>query len=482
MRKKYLRGKIIITFTLANLPFILFISSGIVFLVTSAMLAEISARADVLATAANIFVEFIKQMGWLRITTISLLLGFIGLFTWILSNEILSEKDLSKNERSSAMYSKVVGIIFTVILSVINILFLISTFIAFWGVTLFRLDFGNMRFYEENSILLIIFYFIIPALIVFYWFVFKKKSALLSWFANSELLQKLIATTNRKMQILKATLLLVVIFYFIVGWARPQLGTKLETVKRQGVDIMIALDVSLSMLAEDIAPNRLEKAKHEIENLINKLEGDRVGLIAFAGVPFIQCPLTLDYGAAKIFLDVMEPDLIPDAGTAIGSAIQTAIKAFEQTERKHKVLVLITDGEEHEGEPLKAAEEAEKQGIVIYTVGIGSPEGVPIPITDDRSAGRSFKKDREGKVVMTKLDEITLEKIALQTSGKYFRASSSEVELDKIYEDISKMEKKELASKKFSQYEDRFQYILVFALFLLIAEVFIPDRKRMQKA
>ncbi|MBN1351308.1 VWA domain-containing protein [candidate division KSB1 bacterium] len=338
-----------------------------------------------------------------------------------------------------------------------------------------------MHFARKESILLVLFYFIIPALVVFYWFSFKRKSALLAKFANTELLEALIASTNRKMQMLKITLLLIVMFYFIVGWAGPQLGTKLETVKRQGVDIMIALDVSLSMMAEDIAPNRLEKAKHEIENLIDKLEGDRVGLIAFSGVAFIQCPLTLDYGAAKIFLDIMRPDLIPEPGTKIGKAITTAMKAFDQKERKHKVLVLITDGEDHEGDPMKAAEEAEKQGVRIYTVGLGSPDGVPIPITDERGASRNFKKDNEGKVVTTKLDQITLEKIALQTKGKYFRASSNEAELDKIYEDIAQMEKKELASKKFSQYEDRFQFILLFALFLLVAELFLPERRQINR-
>lgn len=464
MNKKRLRAKAFVLFLLANLIVILAISPGITLFLSSEQMIEI-----------------VNQVGWLRILTFYLFLGFLALFLWVVSNEILNRENLTEIENGFAFYAKVIGIIFSIGFIGINVLFLLSTFITFWGVTLLRLDFGNMRFFEQDKGLLFVldFIIVIPALIVFYWFVFKKKFALLSRFANLELLEKLIATTNRKMQILKVTLLLVVIFYFILARARPQIGTKLETVKRKGVDIMIALDVSLSMMAEDIAPNRLEKAKHEIESLINKLEGDRIGLIAFAGVPFVQCPLTLDYGAAKIFLDIMEPDLIPEPGTAIGNAIQTAIKAFEQTERKHKVLILITDGEEHEGDPLKVAEEAEKQGIVIYTVGIGSPEGVPIPITADRGASRSFKKDREGKVVMTKLDEITLEKIALQTDGKYFRASSSEVELDRIYEDISNMEKKELATKKFSQYEDRFQYILVFALFLLIAEIFIPERKRL---
>ncbi|MDZ7265076.1 MAG: VWA domain-containing protein, partial [candidate division KSB1 bacterium] len=239
--------------------------------------------------------------------------------------------------------------------------------------------------------------------------------------------------------------------------------------------------VSLSMQAEDIKPNRLEKAKHMVSNLIDLFQGDRVGLIAFAGVPFVQCPLTLDYGAAKMFLEIMDTNLIPQPGTAIGAAIMKAMETFDQRERKHKVLILITDGEDHEGEPLKAAELAEKDGVVIHTVGIGSVQGVPIPLYNESGRNVGFKKDRDDQVVTSKLDEITLEKIALQTGGKYYRASGSESELKKLYEEISKMEKKELASLKFSQYEDRFQYLLIISLVLLVAEVFIPERRKVKE-
>jgi len=299
-------------------------------------------------------------------------------------------------------------------------------------------------------------------------------------FGNLDLLKKLTASTSRGRQVLKISLIIISLAFMILSIARPQIGTKLEEVKRKGVDIMIALDVSTSMKAEDIKPNRLEKAKHEIENFINKLQGDRVGLIAFAGVSFVQCPLTLDYGAAKMFLNVMDVDLIPTPGTAIGQAIATAIKAFEQKERKHKVLILITDGEDHGSDPVEMAKEAKREGIVIYTVGIGSPKGVPIPLYDSRGNRKGFKKDRNGEVVLTKLDEVTLEKIALETGGKYYRATSGEVELDKIYNEISKMEKKELASRRFSRYEDRFQYLIVFALVLLIVEIFIPERRKLK--
>lgn len=319
---------------------------------------------------------------------------------------------------------------------------------------------------------------LIPLLVIFYWFVFRWKKRALSRFGNLELIQKLMDQYSRGRQILKVFLIILSIFLLILAIARPQIGTKLEQVKREGVDIFVAIDVSLSMKAEDIKPNRLEKAKHAVSKFIDLLEGDRIGLIAFAGEAFVQCPLTLDYGAAKIFLDIIDTDLIPTPGTAIGSAILKAVQTFEERERKHKVLVLITDGEDHEGEPLKAAEVAEKQGVVIYTVGIGSAQGVPIPLHNEAGRVIGFKKDRDGQVVTSKLDEVTLQKIALQTGGKYYRATGSESELDKIYEEISGMEKKELASMKFSQYEDRYQFLVFLAILLLILEVVLPDRKR----
>jgi Ca-activated chloride channel family protein len=198
-------------------------------------------------------------------------------------------------------------------------------------------------------------------------------------------------------------------------------------------------------------------------------------------VAHIQCPLTLDYGAAKLFLSIIDTDLIPQPGTAIGAAIETAIKGFNREDRKHKVLILITDGEDHETDPLKAAEMAEEEGVIIYTVGIGSPQGVPIPLYNDGNRSSGFKKDRGGSVVTTKLDAVTLQKVAFQTGGKYFLASGAESELDAIYDEIMQMEKKELVSRQFSQYEDRFQYFLAIGLLLLILEMLIPERKKVKK-
>jgi Ca-activated chloride channel homolog len=322
---------------------------------------------------------------------------------------------------------------------------------------------------------------LVPALIAFFIYAFRTKRKALALFGNLDLVKLLSASVSRKRQVWKAGVLVMAVLFLVTALARPQFGTKMKTVKREGQDIVVALDVSLSMMAEDIKPNRLEKARHEISTMIDKFQGDRVGLVAFAGKAFVQCPLTLDYGAAKMFLDAMEPGLIPTPGTAVGEAITRSVSCFSAQERKHKILILITDGEDHVGEPLEAAKTAAKEGVVIYTVGIGSLEGVPIPVADERGYSTGFKKNREGGVVMTKLDELTLEKIALETGGKYYRATPGEAELNRIYDDILKMEKKSLSSKQFEQYEERFQWLVGIALFLLALEALLPERKRVKK-
>ncbi len=327
-----------------------------------------------------------------------------------------------------------------------------------------------------NSELLYVF-FVIPVLILFYVYAFKAKNRAMKRFGNLALLQKLSRNTSRGRQYGKIALLLGAVFFVVFALVRPQIGTKLEEVRREGVDVIVAMDVSNSMLAEDIPPSRLAKAKHEVSSFIERLRGDRIGLIAFAGDAFMQCPLTLDYGAAKIFLDIMDPELIEKPGTNISAAIAVAMQAFEQKERKHKVMVLITDGEDHSGKAVEIAEAASKEGIVIYCVGIGSVEGELIPLNNRGD----YKRDNKGELVMTKLDQLTLEKIALQTNGKYYRASTGEEELDRIYDEIFKMEKKELGSLTFSQFEDRFQILLALAIILVVIETIIPERRRIKQ-
>ena len=318
---------------------------------------------------------------------------------------------------------------------------------------------------------------LLPLLIVFYWFVFRMKKKAKERFGNLALIEKLSLSFSPKKQRRKVDLMLLGVLFLLFSLARPQVGTKLTLMKREGVDIVIAMDVSLSMMAEDIKPNRLEKAKQEVNGLISRMRGDRVGLVAFAGISFIQCPLTLDYSAAKMFLNIIDINLIPQPGTAIGDAIRTSIQAFNQKERKYKVLILLTDGEDHDSDPLGAAEEASKEGIRIYTIGIGSVRGEPIPIKDNRGQVTGFKKDKGGSVVVSRLDEVTLQKVALTTGGKYYHATSGEMELDKIYDEISKMEKKELEGKLLTQYEDRYQYFLLISVILLCVEFLLSERR-----
>jgi Ca-activated chloride channel family protein len=254
-------------------------------------------------------------------------------------------------------------------------------------------------------------------------------------------------------------------------------GTKVENVKQTGIDIYIILDVSLSMQAQDIKPSRLEKAKLEISNLIAKLGGDRIGLIVFAGEPFVQFPLTTDYSAANLFLSAADVNSIPDQGTAIAAAINLATKSFNYSSKTEKVMVIFTDGEDHEGNLPDAIDEAKKNNIKIYTIGLGSPDGVPIPIVNEQGQPVGFKKDQDGNVVLTKLDESALKDIASGTGGKYMRGANDRDELDMIYKDLSGIKKTEFGEKVVTDYEDRFYYFLIPAIILLIIEFFMTERK-----
>ena len=324
-------------------------------------------------------------------------------------------------------------------------------------------------------------YWLLPLMVVFLVWSFRRKKRLLNRIGDEELVEHLTRSVSRNKQIWKGILFIFAFIVLVFALADPQIGTKLEEVKRSGVDIFIALDVSKSMLAEDVAPNRLDKAKHEISTFIDRLEGDRIGLICFSGIAFVQCPLTLDYSAAKLFLSDIDTDIIPQPGTAIGSAIKTATQSFVTKELKHKVLILITDGEDHEGDPVETAKEAAKEGVVIYTIGIGSPQGAPIPEYDAYGNRTGYKKDKSGQVITTKMDVLTLEKIAFQTGGKYYISSTGESELNKIYDEISSMEEKELSSRQFTQFEDRFQIFLIITLIVLIFETLLGEGRKIKR-
>jgi len=319
---------------------------------------------------------------------------------------------------------------------------------------------------------------LIPILVIFFVFAALKKKTSLDIFGDRPVVEKLLASKSIAKDRAKRILIIIGVTFLILALSRPQIGTRLTMARRRGVDVLIAIDTSSSMRARDIKPSRLEKAKLEVASLIDRLKGDRVGILTFAGNSFVQCPLTLDYNAAKMFLSIIEPGMMPRPGTAIGDAITRAQKAFIKKQRKHKVLVLLTDGEDHDTNPVEAAREAKKQGIIIYTIGIGTKKGEPIPLVDKKGKVTGYKKDKQGEVVMSRMDEATLQKIALVTDGKYYHATPREFELDKIYDEINKMEKKELSSRLFTQYEDRFQYFLGIALILLCIEFVVGDRKK----
>lgn len=334
-----------------------------------------------------------------------------------------------------------------------------------------------MRFASPNAFWLML---LIPLLTGFFIYAYRKKGRTLRRFAQVEMLKRMTDGISRGRQVFKSCLLLLVAFFAVLALARPQFGTKMELMRRKGLDVVVAVDVSLSMYAEDIKPNRMARSKQEIGKFVDRLTGDRVALVAFEGEAFLQCPLTMDYGAFKIFLDVLDPSLIQTPGTDIASAIETSLKAFDPKDRKYRVIVLMTDGEDHSGRVDKMVEEAARQGVTIYTVGIGLPQGVPIPLKDEQG-NVTYKKDQEGNIVTTKLDEELLQKIALATNGKYYHAEPGHFELEEVLKEINKMEKRELESERMSQYEDRFQIPLGIALFLLIAEMLISDRKRRSK-
>jgi Ca-activated chloride channel family protein len=276
-------------------------------------------------------------------------------------------------------------------------------------------------------------------------------------------------------------LVLASFLVLILALARPQFGTRVETVKREGHDIFVALDVSTSMLAEDVSPNRIAKARLEVSSLIDRLQGDRIGLIAFAGEAFVQCPLTLDYAAAKLFLSVMDTDLIPTPGTAVAEAIEKAVDSFVEGEKKSKVLIIITDGEDHDGSVEEAARKAAEQGIVIYPIGIGLPQGTPIPVYDQFGRQQGFKKDKSGEVVLSRLNEATLRSLGEITGGEYSRVTNSAIELDRIYEELNDMDKKELANRQITIFDEKFQILLILAIVLMTVEVCLGDRRTVKQ-
>ena len=298
-------------------------------------------------------------------------------------------------------------------------------------------------------------------------------------FAQSELLAQLTLNFDKKKQKIKIAIILSAVFLCLISLMQPRWGFYWHKVKRKSLDIIIAVDVSKSMLAADIKPNRLERSKLAIKDLTGKIKGDRIGLIAFAGKAFLQCPLTIDYNGFLLSLENLDTDIIPRPGTSIGPAINEAIKSYKDIDKEYKILVIITDGENHEGDVVKETEQAKKEGIKIFCIGIGTNEGEHIPIVDEEGK-KTFLKNREGNFVKSRLNELLLQKIALSTQGSYVRATGAEFGLDLIYEqELSKMQRRDIEAKTVKKYKERFQVPLVLAFFLLLAEPFlIPLRKK----
>ena len=321
-------------------------------------------------------------------------------------------------------------------------------------------------------------YLLVPALVALAWWARARKQRDMERLADRDLLDRLTASVSRRGQRAKTILVVAAVGLLVTALARPQFGSRVETVRREGRDVLIALDLSASMVAEDMAPNRLEKAKFAIADLIDQLDGDRVGLVAFAGEAFVQSPLTLDYGAARLFLNAMEPDMMSVQGTNLGQAIAVSLDAFAATERRHRVLVVITDGEDHEGEVDDAITRATDEGVVIYTVGIGSTDGVPIPDFDAAGQAQGFKRDGDGAVVTTRLDEATLMTLAERTGGTYYRASPGGAELAVLAEELAGGEGREFESEQVTLFDEQYQLFLGLALVLLISDVLVSDRRR----
>ncbi len=276
---------------------------------------------------------------------------------------------------------------------------------------------------------------------------------------------------------MKLFFLIFGLVFLILGLANPKIGTKLETVKREGVDIVFAVDVSKSMLAEDIAPNRLEKAKRLVSEIINQLASDRIGIIAYAGQAYPQLPITTDYGAAKMFLQSMNTDMLSSQGTAINEAIELAATYFNDEAQTNRVLFIISDGEDHSGSAtLDAVDLAVEEGIQIYTIGVGTSKGGPIPLKRN-GITESYKKDTEGEVVITRLNEEILEDIADDGAGEYIDGANTDEAVSMIKEELFQMDKIEFEAKQFAEYKDQFQWFLAAGLLLLFLDVFVLDRK-----
>jgi len=318
---------------------------------------------------------------------------------------------------------------------------------------------------------------LVPLVLLLFWLDARWRKRALAQLGDGSVVEALMPLYSPARRRWKRAFQVIAIGCIIIGIANPQVGSKYEEVKRQGFELMICLDVSNSMMAEDLQPNRLERAKQAISNMVDRLKNDKIGIVVFAGDAYIQLPLTVDHSAAKLFLRSIDTDMVGTQGTAIGKAIELATASFSADTKSSKNIVVISDGEGHEDDPLAAAEEAVKLGVTVHAIGIGSVDGTPIPVYN-RGQKMGFRKDREGNTVVTKLDEVTLQKVAATGNGTYARANNSRTGLNELMDNLEGMKREEFGSKMFTSYEDRFQYFLAIALVFLLLEFLLPSRKR----
>ena len=316
---------------------------------------------------------------------------------------------------------------------------------------------------------------LIPLILVGYGIFRHLRGRRVKALGDEALVKELMPSTSRAKGWIRISFFCLGLMFLIIGLARPQTGARLAEKKTKGAEILVALDVSNSMLAQDYSPNRLERAKLAIARLTDKLQQDRIGLVIFAGTSFVQLPVTTDYISAKMFLGSIDTESIPVQGTAIGDAIHLCIKSFSAQSEKSRVIVVISDGENHEDDPIAAAKEAADLGIKVYTIGVGSAEGQPIPTAD------GLMKDRDGNIVVTKLDEETLRKVASAGGGAYIHAGTEEFGLNPIIDDIRRMEDEEFGSVVFEEYDEQYMYFLGLALLCFVIQMVTGSRKPRRK-
>jgi Ca-activated chloride channel homolog len=327
----------------------------------------------------------------------------------------------------------------------------------------------------SHPVLLYLF-LLLPLIVVVYILLQHSKHKAMASFGDVNLVQKLMPEYSVVRPRWKFFIVITGLFFLLLALAGPQFGSKLTDVKRQGIEIMIALDVSNSMLAADIQPNRLERAKQAIAKLVDQLSNDKIGLIVFAGDAYTQLPITTDYVSAKMFLESIQPDMVPMQGTNIASAISLAGNSFTQDAKTSKVIVLLTDGENHEDDAVQAASDAKAKGIKVYTIGVGLAQGAPIPIPGNYGQ-QNFKRDKDGNVVISKLDASLLQDIAAAGNGDFVRSDNTSIGLNKVFEKINSLDKTEIQAKVYSEYDEKFQFAAVAALFFLFLEMLILEKK-----